>query len=212
MKCKDFKYDFIDYAKGMISPEKKAVIDNHLLNCESCRKEMEDIKSFSLTLDDFKVSEPSESFFINFVPNLNEKITNRKAASYYKKAASYALSFSTVFSIIILMFMLMQVGHQNITTEIAAVSSTVQVEAPKIDEIEPSVISYENYVQDNLFSKIKNKDKIEKKATEALADAALQAQSEMIFSRDNIAAFVENLSDEEVDNVIEKLKTKDILQ
>jgi hypothetical protein len=211
MKCKDFRYDFIDYVKGMVSADKKDVIDNHLQVCGNCRKEIEEIKNVSTALDNFKISEPSESFFINFVPNLNEKIATRKVKSNYKKAINYALSFSTVFSVIILVFMLMQVGQQNITTDQPVVSEA-QVESPKIEEIEPSVISYENYVQDNLVSKIQNKEKIEKKATEELASAVLTAQSDIIFSRDNIASFVENLSDEEVDNVIEKLKTKDILQ
>jgi hypothetical protein len=211
MKCKDFRYDFVDYVKGMISSDKKKEIDNHLQVCENCRKEIEEIKNVSSALDSFKITEPDESFFINFVPNLNEKIANRKTKSNYKKALNFALSFSTVFSVIILMFILMQVGHQNITTEQPVVSE-VQVETPKIEEIEPTVTSYENYVQDNLVIKIKNKEKIEKKATEELASAVLAAQSDIIFSRDNIASFVDNLSDEEVDNVIEKLKTKDILQ
>lgn len=216
MKCKEFRYDYIDYVKGMLSPESMSKIDEHLSGCSDCRKEVEEIRNVSVTLDNFKIEEPDEKFFINFVPNFNEKLAGRKTKNYYKKAVNYALSFSTVFSVIIIVFLLVQNGHQNINPAnngLTAFSDNAnQVETPKIEEIEPSVINYENYDQKNLISKIENKEKIEQKATEAFASAAINEHADLLFSRENIASYVEGLSDEEVDKVIQELKTKDILQ
>jgi len=213
MRCKDLRFDLIDYVKGKLSPGQAAQIDNHLQECAGCRDELEDIKKFSVTLDNYKVDEPDENFFINFVPALNEKLSARKPKSFFTKTRSYALSFSTGISVIVLTVLLSRVAHQPVITETVPVKETVvQVETPKIEELEPSVINYEHYVSENLLSKIENKETIEKKATKEIAAAVIEDQSDLLFSKENIASYIDNLSDEEVDKVIEKLKSKDILQ
>jgi hypothetical protein len=211
MKCKDIRYDYIDYVKGMLSDDKMSMIDDHLTNCESCRKEIEEIKNFSRTLDNYQVSTPNDSFFINFIPRLNERIDGRTKTSYSKKVVNFVLSFSTLSSVIILVIILMQVGHQDITTD-TGIANNVSIENPKIKENEPRTINYENYVRESLISDTKSKQKIEQKATETFASAALNEHGDVFLSRENIASLVNDLSDEEVDQVIEKLKTKDILQ
>jgi len=214
MKCKDLQYDYVDYIKGMLSEEEKSRIDEHLSNCPRCRVEIEKMKNVSVVLDNYKVTEPGENFFINFIPALNLKISTRKENRIFKKAANFALSFSTVLSVIILMVILVKTGNHNFTSDTTATVSALNTgsETPRIEEIEPSIINYENYVHENLVSKIANETKIEQKATESLAAAAINAQNSMLFSSDNLAAYVDDMSDEEVDEVIEKLKTKNILQ
>jgi hypothetical protein len=217
MRCKDLKYEYLDYVKGKVNEELKTQIEKHIKECVKCRNEIEKMRMLSHELDNYEVQLPDNKYFINFIPKLNEKLGTRESQIKNKKVVSYALSFSTFLSLVVLFFFISQIGyyelpyntsnHQN--TEKYSVN---EIEKPSIEEIEPSVINYEHYLTKNLIQKVMNKNVIEQKATQLLASAVIDEHRDEIFSRENLSSLIEELSDEEVDNMINELKTKDILK
>lgn len=217
MKCKELKYDYLDFLKGKVSEELKSQIEKHLEECEKCKEEINKMRVLSRELDNYKVELPDNTYFINFIPKLNERLDVNKIKNKSKKALNYALSFSTLLSIVLVLFFLSQIGYKELPYSISNNKNIVEktnnnVETPTIEEIEPSVINYENYETGSLIQKIKNKELIERKATQLLASAVIDEHGDEFFSRENLSSFIEDLSDEEVDNVINNLKTKDILK
>lgn len=217
MKCKELKYDYLDYLKGKVSEELKSRIEKHLEECVKCKEEIDKMRVLSRELDNYKVELPDNTYFINFIPKLNERLDVNKIKNKSKKALNYALSFSTLLSIVLVLFFLSQIGYKELPYSISNNKNIVEktnnnVETPTIEEIEPSVINYEHYETGSLIQKIKNKELIERKATQLLASAVIDEHGDEFFSRENLSSFIEDLSDEEVDNVINNLKTKDILK
>ena len=217
MKCKELKYDYLDYLKGKVSEELKSQIEKHLEECVKCKEEIDKMRVLSRELDNYKVELPDNTYFINFIPKLNERLDVNKIKNKSKKALNYALSFSTFLSIVLVLFFLSQIGYKELPYSISNNKNIVEksnnnVETPTIEEIEPSVINYEHYETGSLIQKIKNKELIERKATHLLASAVIDEHGDEFFSREHLSSFIEDLSDEEVDNVINNLKTKDILK
>lgn len=215
MRCKELRFDLVDYAKGMLSDDDKKRIERHISECEKCREELEEIRNTAVVLDSYRVELPDEPYFINFLPKLNQKIDNRKREPFFKKATKYALSFSTMISVIIVTVILLQSGNRQFIPGSDGFNNGVISESVSDisinEESEPKVINYENYVHEDLLSKIADESGIEKKATEALAVAAINSSND-IFSFSSSESYVEDLSDNEIDKVIEKLKTKNIIQ
>ena len=217
MKCKELKYDYLDFLKGKVSEELKSQIEKHLEECVKCKEEIDKMRVLSRELDNYKVELPDNTYFINFIPKLNERLDVNKIKNKSKKALNYALSFSTLLSIVLVLFFLSQIGYKELPYSISNNKNIVEksnnnVETPTIEEIEPSVINYEHYETGSLIQKIKNKELIERKATQLLASAVIDEHGDEFFSRENLSSFIEDLSDEKVDNVINNLKTKDILK
>lgn len=221
MKCKDLKYDYVDYLKGKVDEQLKSQIERHLKECEKCKEEIEKMRVLSHELDNYKIELPDNTYFINFIPKLNERLNVYKNHNKSKKVLNYALSFSTFLSIVLVLFFVLQIGYKELPynvsinknlVEKSSNNSTNNIETPTIEEIDPSIMNYEHYETNSLIQKIKNKELIERKATQLLASAVIEEHGDEFFSRDNLFSFIDELSDEEVDNMINNLKTKDILK
>lgn len=68
MNCKKIKSFFIEYINGGLNSEDTRIVDAHLSSCETCRTEVEKMKSILFKLDDIPLEEPS--------PNLKKNINN----------------------------------------------------------------------------------------------------------------------------------------
>ena len=68
MKCRKIKSLFIEYINGGLNSEDTRIVDAHLSSCETCRAEVEKMKSILFKLDNIPLEEPS--------PNLKKNIDN----------------------------------------------------------------------------------------------------------------------------------------
>lgn len=75
MKCSEIKNNLVDYATGKLESEEMA---RHLEVCESCRIELEQIKKVILILGEYKVEEPPEFYWSNFLNRVKRKIAERE--------------------------------------------------------------------------------------------------------------------------------------
>jgi hypothetical protein len=66
MRCEDLKELFIEYIDGSLNEQNRVIVDEHLSSCEICSKEVEDIESLCLKLNDIELEEPSKKIRKNF--------------------------------------------------------------------------------------------------------------------------------------------------
>jgi hypothetical protein len=71
MGCEDIKTLIIEYIEGSLNDEDTLRVDEHLLSCEACQRELADMRSMLLKLDDFKLEEPSANLKRNFRSMVN---------------------------------------------------------------------------------------------------------------------------------------------
>lgn len=71
MKCKDIKEMFIEYVDGILSSDDTLEVEKHLSSCESCSKELSDIKALCLDLGDIELEHPSETLKNEFNSMVN---------------------------------------------------------------------------------------------------------------------------------------------
>jgi hypothetical protein len=206
MKCKELNFNYPDYVAEKVDELTKTMIEAHLSECESCRKEIESLKTVKSYLDTYQITEPEEKYFVNFIPRLNSKIDKEanifSIPEWLTKVLFPALSLLTFF---ILIFNNVQINDkffQNNAEESIAQIDTIIVNTKDALNIEP------------IESKIKystDYSKVHKKVSELLAQEILQSNNdEYLYPSESVETVVENLSDDQLDKVIEHLKTKPI--
>ena len=99
MKCRDCRDKLIEYIDGILPPEEAQPVQAHLAGCSACRKE-EDVLLAVLSEARAPLPEPSELFWINFLPEVRGKIALRPEpwfATLFKPAVGWgSLSLATL--------------------------------------------------------------------------------------------------------------------
>lgn len=74
MKCDEIQNELIPYYYKELDSEKRAVVDTHLKECQTCRDMLKEIEE-TLSLVDKRVSvEPKEELWDSYLDNVYEKI------------------------------------------------------------------------------------------------------------------------------------------
>ncbi len=68
MKCEKIESLIVEYINGGLDSEETRIVDAHISSCETCRTELEKMKSILFKLDDMPLEEPS--------PNLKKNVDN----------------------------------------------------------------------------------------------------------------------------------------
>lgn len=61
MKCEDLKELLIEYIDESLNDQNRVTVDEHLSSCETCSREVADIKSLCLKLNDIELEKPSDN-------------------------------------------------------------------------------------------------------------------------------------------------------
>ena len=77
MECKGIKEKLCAYLEGIVSPEEKRIIEEHLPSCPECRKNLADLKKAGELVKDLAEVEPPAWF--------TQKIMSRIRAEEEKK-------------------------------------------------------------------------------------------------------------------------------
>ena len=197
MQCEERFYDYIDYVKGKLPHDVSSEIDSHILSCNKCRTEIENIKTFILTLDNYNIKEPDENYFTNLVPVINDRIQNKKINQ--TESITYDIIFSVV-SIIVFTAVLTftyKVSNQQIST-----GTFVN------NDIELSVDNYNLFGYTN-YENIDNNTK--KRVAEAIAGILFRDNEDWVSSQENAESYLVSFSDDELTNIIDKLNNTHLL-
>lgn len=78
MKCKKIQNQFTEYLDNSLSEVANSEIKEHLKSCSNCAKELEEIKSFLMVLDNKEIEVPSNNLRANFEKMLAQEIDANK--------------------------------------------------------------------------------------------------------------------------------------
>ncbi len=107
MRCNEVKNDLVDYATGKLN---SVEIAEHLERCESCKLEFEKIKDVVSFLSEYKIEEPSEFYWSNFLYRVKRKISERGNISVFAlKPILFAPSMA-----VIIIGILLGIGFSNL--------------------------------------------------------------------------------------------------
>ena len=73
-KCKDVDRLLIDYYEGSLDPILSKKVEEHLADCEGCRRSLKEIERVYGLLAKDSIPLPEEGFWVNFLPQVRARI------------------------------------------------------------------------------------------------------------------------------------------
>lgn len=96
MKCKNIKELIIEYIDDNLNDKDTRRVDEHLSSCEVCRREVANIKSMCLKLDDMEMEEPSDNLkknFQNMIDSYRLGMNNVPGEPWHEKISNWLESW-----------------------------------------------------------------------------------------------------------------------
>jgi len=114
MECKETHFLLNDYLEGSLSSDDKTRVEQHLSGCESCRRDLKEIKLISDMLTQDRVPEMEEQFWINFLPQVRSRIEKqRKPTRTLVPRTRLVLGFLSILLVAIISFQLFSTDQRN---------------------------------------------------------------------------------------------------
>lgn len=79
MECKEIQAVMIDYLDRALDAEKAAAVRAHLIDCEGCRKEVEEVRELMLAMSDQEMQRPGSGLRENFQVMLQSELNMETA-------------------------------------------------------------------------------------------------------------------------------------
>jgi ferric-dicitrate binding protein FerR (iron transport regulator) len=100
MACNDRLKDLALYAGGDLEKKAIAALEEHLARCESCRRELEELKSVLQLTSNFSLDIPGAGDFIEGVRDARARTSRRRALKFAAVAAVLliAITFAIQFA------------------------------------------------------------------------------------------------------------------
>jgi hypothetical protein len=199
MNCEERFYDYIDYVQGKLPLDVSLEIDKHILTCSKCKEEIEKIRSFTPTLDNFNLNEPDEIYFTNLIPIINQRIENKRINKF--ELSQSDMLFSVVSIIVFALIVTFTYNFSN--TELSI--QTFENYETALNSNNYTVLNYTTY------ENIEPNGEIEKAVSEVITGLFLQDSEDWFSSQNNVQYYLATFSDDEVNNIIHELNNKHII-
>lgn len=85
MKCRHARKMLADYVNGVLGSEDIHLIQEHVAECDSCRRELDALRKVLRLTDDVKVEYPPESVWERFFPDLHRRIESEAVHAFRKQ-------------------------------------------------------------------------------------------------------------------------------
>jgi len=85
MNCKRARRMLVVYANEALWVEDSRLIQEHVAGCDSCRRELDELRKVLRLIDDVKVEYPPASVWENFLPDLHRRIEGEAALAFKKR-------------------------------------------------------------------------------------------------------------------------------
>jgi len=103
MNCKEIELRIFDYLEGELSIAETQDFEEHLVKCESCRKEIDQIKILDKTINKFPAKTPQPGHFSSFEDMLQKEKKELKIQEPNVKLLSWKTAFQIAASILLLL-------------------------------------------------------------------------------------------------------------
>lgn len=90
MKCKKVQKLIPEYLEDTLTESKSMLVDEHLHNCDACRRELRAIEKTIRLASNMQVEYPQPELWENFVPILHARIAQQKAEERKKPTGWFA--------------------------------------------------------------------------------------------------------------------------
>jgi hypothetical protein len=218
MDCDKIQYLLVEMGEGAISPEEQKLVDRHVATCARCAKDLRSIGEAFESLRNVKSEEVPTHYFTNFLPRIHQRLEQRPEQPLGFALPVWVQRFlapASACAVLASMVVLYSLFSPMVDTTQFHLRQIVS-ELPK-DEIEgvAESISYSNVLartmepSQRLMETISNPALVSRHIERELVDDQLNhGHSLSIFlAADNP---FEDISDEDVDSVIEKLKDRSL--
>lgn len=132
MKCKEIELLLAEYYENSLDPDERKRVEQHLTECESCRLKQKEIEQTYQLLEKESVSQPEESFWTNFLPQVRSRIEAEekpRLTLFPKPRLAFALISAVV--VVALSFFLFTPDKKNL--EKLRTESMVETTLPESD-------------------------------------------------------------------------------
>ena len=191
MKCEECLRNLLDFVEGLLPHSEVDKIKEHLRHCDACRLNLEKIEKTLKILNEDKVPKLSDSRTGALFPLVMERIEERTLRIRKKRKLVYGFSFG--FTLLLILFISV-IGIQNrMQKDIYTFS------------FNPDRFVYESDddVNTYLLKSLIESDTI-------ITDIRIKVDEELV-NKTNLTSLIYELSDEEIDQLVEKLKKTDFI-
>jgi hypothetical protein len=147
MGCKEVDKVLIDYHENSLTPDGKKAVEEHLKECQGCRRRLQEIERTYRILARDSVPSREESFWVNFVPEVRSRIGGEDGrGSVLKPRVKWALGLVSVLAVVILSWSLLTLDRRGPDeyVEEPAIETTLALSDPYsyADQLVEIVTSY----------------------------------------------------------------------
>lgn len=93
--CRDYEPLFVESFYNEISVENQKRLEEHLKECEQCASEFSGMKATLSVMDRREKKEPSEEFWVNYLPNLEKRLEQEESSKPEPKIISWRQNLTT---------------------------------------------------------------------------------------------------------------------
>lgn len=190
MNCKECRQKLVDLVEGFLSPHEELHLKEHVDQCPSCRKELDRLRNTLSLIEEDAVPPLSAAKRQALFPLVMERVAERTAR--IRRRNAFAYSFGSVFVLAALLTVSIIGFRRQQHTDYYTIFFNPQ-QVLYSDDVDVNQYVLESLIGDTtVTTEIRN-----------VADDAWINNSEL-------TSLVEDLSDEEVGALIEKLETFDL--
>ena len=143
MLCKDIEQKLPAYLEGVLSPQEKGLIEEHLASCPQCKKAIEDLEKTEKLIREMEVVEPPAWFTQKIMSRVREEAQKKKSIFrkfFYPLHIKIPIQALTTVLIAVLAIQIYRVGEPEMKVIVAppaTVSETGKEHAPTAPQKSP---------------------------------------------------------------------------
>ena len=200
MSCKGIQYELPDFLGGKGSVQEQAAITDHLASCQRCRLEAERLKNVFTEIRNSESWDPSETYWITLLPRIHRRMERQPTRSVPEWTLRFALSSAAGAVLLVFIFS----GIPAFKDEPQDLKAVLQQFQP--DEIQDAIETQTAYGILESTTSLNENTSVFFNDKESLAEL-LKNEERLYLAPDlNIQSFVETLGDEEITDLVSKLK------
>jgi hypothetical protein len=144
MKCKLARKMLADYVNDVLEPEDSRLIQEHIAECDPCRRELDVLKKVLRLIDDVKVEYPPASVWENFLHDLHRRIESEAALAFKKqqKRFLYLLPgwIASAAAVVLVIFVSAMLGYYPFAGSVRSQGAKEDIEV--VQDSSPSLVEY----------------------------------------------------------------------
>ncbi|MBI4548031.1 MAG: zf-HC2 domain-containing protein [Ignavibacteriae bacterium] len=106
MKCSEIQYDLPDFLLGKLSEEQQASIREHLVTCERCRSEAEQLKGVFSELHAHQPWAPPSTYWSTLLPKIHQRIEEKSSPALPEWITRLAMPLSAAIVAVVVLISL----------------------------------------------------------------------------------------------------------